>query len=144
MVRGAFEVGHALQDNRNERLLNYRYQLLQLAAAGERFGIVGVLLSPIIAAFSLQLGGVLLFAGVVSLFSGIATQLLVVPIEWEAGFSIALPLLTKGAYIAPQDGAAVRLLFLACALSRLAHALADIIDGRHWLRVIGLWRPSRS
>ena len=135
-VRVAFEFGHALQDRNNSSLLKFRDGLLALARLGEQVGS-GALLTGLIMAFMVPpVAGLLLFVGLVSLLTGAAVHLLLLPIEWQASFTFALPLLSNESYISSQDQLAVRQLLLACAFSRLAYALANLLDARHWLSVL--------
>ncbi len=138
VVRAAFEVGHALQDRKNASVLKYRDGLLHLARLGEQVGSGALLSAFIMALLVPPVGGLLLFIAVVSMLTGAAVHLVLVPIEWQASFNFALPLLSEGRYVHRRDQAAVRQLLLACAFSRLAYALANLLDGRHWLRVLGL------
>ncbi|OMH39370.1 zinc metallopeptidase [Motiliproteus sp. MSK22-1] len=136
VVRVAFEFGHALQDRNNNSLLKFRDGLLALARLGEQIGS-GALLTGLIMAFMVPpVAGLLLFVALVSLLTGAAVHLLLLPIEWQASFTFALPLLSNGSYISSQDQLAVRQLLLACAFSRLAYALANLLDARHWLSVL--------
>ncbi|MEH6649588.1 MAG: zinc metallopeptidase [Motiliproteus sp.] len=138
LVRAAFEVGHAIQDNRQQRLSHYRQGLISLAHHGERLGSGALLLAPLVAILIPSLGGWLLFCAVVSMLSGAMVHLVILPIEWQAGFHIALPMLKQIAPLGPQDQHAVRQILAACAFSHFAYALANLLDGRHWLSVLGL------
>ncbi len=139
LVRAAFEVGHALQDKHKGALSRYRHGLLELAGHGERLGSGALLLAPLCALLVPKLGGLLLICALISMLTGALIQLLVIPIEWQAGFQFALPLLIQS-QLEQQDQQAVREILTACALSHFAYALANLLDGRHWLKALGL-RP---
>jgi len=141
VVRAAFEVGHALQDRHNESVLRYRDGLLALARLGERIGSSALLTAFIMALLVPPVAALLLFVALVSMLTGAAVHLLLVPIEWRAGFDFTLPLLNDGGYVHPQDKAALKQLLLACVFSRFAYALANLLDGRHWLTVLELRKP---
>ncbi|MEH6470483.1 MAG: zinc metallopeptidase [Halopseudomonas sp.] len=136
LVRAAFEVGHAIQDQQRGALSRYRQGLLELAGYGERLGSGALLLSPIIALLVPSLGGLLLFCAIVSMLTGAMVHMMVIPIEWQAGFQFALPLL-KQSQFGQQDQIAVKEILTACALSHFAYALANLLDGRHWLKALG-------
>lgn len=136
LVRAAFEVGHALQDKQQGALSRYRQGLLELAGYGEKLGSGALLLSPFIALLLPSLAGLLLFCALISMLTGAMIELLVVPIEWQAGFQFALPLL-KQSHLLAQDQQAVREILMACALSHFAYSLANLLDGRHWLKALG-------
>lgn len=137
LVRAAFEVGHAVQDKKQHRLSHYRQGLLSLARYGERLGSGALLLAPLIAIAIPSLGGMLLFCAVVSMLTGAMVHLIIVPLEWQAGFQIALPMLKQIAPLGQQDQQAVRQILTACAFSHFAYALANLLDGRHWLSILG-------
>lgn len=137
LVRAAFEIGHVLQYQRQGALSRYRQGLLELAAYGERLGSGALLLSPLLALLLPNLGGLLLICAIISMLTGAMIELLVIPIEWQAGFQFALPLL-KQSHLPAQDQRAVEAILTACALSHSAYALANLLDGRHWLKALGL------
>ncbi len=138
LVRAAFELGHAMQDKKKHRLSSYRQGLLTLAKHGERMGSGALLLAPLVAIAIPGLGGLLLFCAVVSMLTGAMVHLVMVPIEWQAGFQFALPMLKQIAPMDSQDQQAVRQIMTACAFSHFAYALANLLDGRHWLSILGL------
>lgn len=140
LVSAAFEVGHALQDKQRSGLSRYRQGLLELAGYGERLGSGALLLAPLIALLVPSLGVLLLFCAVVSMLTGTMVHLVVIPIELQAGFQFALPLLANSR-LQQQDQQAIREILTACALSHFAYSLANLLDVRHWLKVLGL-KPS--
>lgn len=140
VVRAAYEIGHALQHQRNSALAYFRHGLLTLARTGERLGSGALLAAPLVALFAPPLAGLLLFIALVSMVTGAAIHLVLLPIEWQASFHLAKPLLAEGRFVPHQEKAAVQQLLLACAFSQLAYALANLLDGRHWLKVLGLWK----
>lgn len=144
LVRAAFEIGHALQHKRDAPTARFRVRLLWLARLGEKFGSAFLLASPLVALPAPPLAVLLLFVAIVSMLTGAAIHLVVLPIEWQAAFRYALPLLHAERYIGPRDREAVTQLMTACACSQLAYALANLLDGRHWLKALGLWRSRRA
>lgn len=138
VVRAAFEVGHAAQDAKDTSVLRFREGILRLAKLGEWVGSGALLSAPLMAIVLPPFAGLLLFVALVSMLTGAAVHVVLLPIEWQAGFAFALPLLNDGSYVREEDQAAVKQLLIACAFSRLAYALANLLDGRHWLRVLGL------
>jgi len=142
--RAAFEVGHALQHHRDEGLLHYKEGLLRLARLGEVGGSGGLLLAPFLAPFTPAIAMLLLFCALVSMITGAAVHLVVLPIEWQAGFALAMPILEQHRPLNPAQRRAAREVMLACTCSRLAFALSDLLDGRHWLKAVGFKRKPRS
>ena len=137
LVQAAYEVGHALQDRKRAALSDFRSGLLQLTAKGEQLGSFALILSPLVALLNMDIAGLLLFFAVVSMLAGTLVQLMILPLELQAGFEFGLPLLKDSARIKQQDQDAVRQLMTACALSHFANALANLLDCRHWLKALG-------
>jgi len=142
--RAAFEVGHALQHHRDEGLLHYKEGLLRLARLGEVGGSGGLLLAPFLAPFTPVIAALLIFCALVSMITGAAIHLVLLPIEWQAGFALAMPVLEQHQPLNPAQRRAAREVMLACTCSRLAFALSDLLDGRHWLKAVGLKRKPHA
>ncbi|WP_165840150.1 zinc metallopeptidase [Motiliproteus coralliicola] len=141
LVKAAYEVGHAWQDHRKAAAGRFRAGLLHLAEQGEQIGSGALLLSPLVALLEPSIGATLLFCAVVSMLTGALVHLIIIPLEWQASFEYALPLLVRSQQIKQQDRPAVKQLLAACALSPFAYALANLLDGRHWLKVLGFRLP---
>jgi Zn-dependent membrane protease YugP len=60
-------------------------------------------------------------------------HLVTLPVEIDASFGKALPVLTEGNYIQPQDEAAVRRILRAAALTYVAGSLASLLNLARWL-----------
>ena len=65
--------------------------------------------------------------------SRIVLHLVTLPMEWDASFGKALPIITQGRYVAPTEERAVRRVLRAAALTYLAAALADLLSVWRWL-----------
>ncbi|WP_207060862.1 zinc metallopeptidase [Motiliproteus sp. SC1-56] len=143
VVRAAYEVGHAVQHQHNGDMARFREGLLTLARFGEKLGSGAFLVAPLMAIVLPPAAGLLLFVALVSMLTGAVIHLVLLPMEWQASFHLARPLLAESRYVPHQESGAVRQLLLACAFSQLAYALANLLDGRHWLKVLGL-RQERS
>ena len=63
-------------------------------------------------------------------------HLLTLPVEFDASFNKALPLLKQGRYIPESDYKAARQILLACALTYVAAALTDLLNIWRWIRVL--------
>ena len=129
--------GHAVQHQQLSTLCRCRQGLLELAEHGELAGSSILLLSPLTGLLNPDFGGLLLFCGVAIMLGCTLVRLLVVPIEWQAGFQIALPLLNHSAQFDEHDQLAFRQLMTACVVSRSANALVSLLDSRHWLKAMG-------
>ena len=58
------------------------------------------------------------------------------PVEFDASFGKALPVLTRGRYLGAGDLPAARSVLTAAAFTYVAAALAALIDVARWVRVL--------
>lgn len=137
IVIAAHEVGHALQDASDYRPLRWRHRLVGFANFAQQLGNGLILATPIIAAITrLPSAGLLLLAGgIASIGSAALVHLITLPVEWNASFKRALPLLEAGGYISKQDLPAARHILRAAAFTYVAGALASLLNLLRWLRV---------
>jgi Zn-dependent membrane protease YugP len=132
------EVGHAIQFHRNEPLIRLRTRFAPYARLAERAGIMAIMIMPVILAITRvpHAAGLMIAAGVLSMLSAVVFHLLTLPVEWDASFNKALPILTGGEYIAPGEEKAVRSVLKAAALTYVAAALADLLSLWRWLLIL--------
>jgi Zn-dependent membrane protease YugP len=134
----AHEFSHALQHFKSPATLKFRTWIAQKAVKAEKAGAIALLILPIVGALS-RIPGVfaatvlLAFAG---MFMGVLTQLITLPVEWDASFNKALPILKEGGYIQPHQEAAVAKILKAAALTYLASALRDVFRFGKLFRII--------
>lgn len=134
----AHEVGHALQDAAGERLLSVRQALARLATYADRAAGVFFIAAPFLAilartplAFAALLG-----LGIVLLGVRVVVTLVTLPVEFDASFRKALPILEEGQYLEPNDLPAARSVLRAAALTYVASALVTLIDLARWIRLL--------
>ena len=79
-------------------------------------------------------------AGVVVLVAGMATMgistfvhLLTLPVELDASFRRALPVLQQGNYLSPEDERGARRILTAAALTYVAASLASLLNLWRWI-----------
>jgi hypothetical protein len=139
VVVAAHEVGHALQDHLGYEPLQWRSHLVVLAQRAEKLGAGIMMVLPLVALItrSPAAGGVTFVAGLISIATTTVVHLVTLPVELDASFNRALPLLKAGRFIGAGDERAARRILLACALTYLAAALASLFNVWRWLR---LWR----
>lgn len=136
VVAAAHEVGHALQHSEGYGPLELRTQLAGYAAIADRVASVLLWLLPIAACAgapprAVMAGTVLLAA---ALLSTVAVHLVTLPVELDASFGRALPLLQEGGYLGEEDMVAARGILWACALTYVASALASVLN--LWRRLV--------
>ena len=138
VVVATHEVGHAIQDQQGYTPLYLRTRWVVAAQKAERLGVVLMISIPVIAAVTrVPAAGVLMFlAGLASLLTPVLIHLITLPVEWDASFKRALPLLETGEYIPKDDLPAARRILTACALTYVANALASLLNLWRWIRVL--------
>ena len=79
-----------------------------------------LILSPLLFVFRPGLGFVALFFYLGTALLNVLVHLLTLPLEWDASFSKALPLLVKGKYITKKQLPAAREILTAAVFTYLA------------------------
>ncbi len=133
----AHEVGHAIQDFDGYRPLRLRTQLAKVSVGLTRAGSLLVILAPI-AAIALRnpaLTWLALGAGVAGLLFSALLHLITLPVEFDASFGRALPLLEKADLLQEPDYPHARRILRAAALTYVAQALFGLAAAWRWLRL---------
>lgn len=138
MVVAAHEVGHAIQHATNYRPFHWRNKLVVFAQHAEKVGSMLMLVIPVVGLLSRSpvASGVVMLMGLATMMSAVLVHFVTLPVEWNASFSRALPILQKGDYLQSDDMKAARKILLACALTYLAQSLMSMINLWRWLRVL--------
>ena len=133
----AHEVGHAIQHFRKEPLLAWRTRLAIFANAVQKFGVSAMMIMPIVTALTRApaLGGFLFFIGIGSMFMATLVHLVTLPVETDASFNKALPILESG-YIEKEDIPKVRQILRAAALTYLAGSLSSLLNLWRWIAIL--------
>ena len=134
----AHEVGHAIQDQQGDKRLATRTKLVPIVEKVGRWSVAIISLSPVIGIitrhpmpFSL-----LLFIGLSGFIARMMMHALTLPIEFDASFSKALPLLREGNYVSLSNEKAVSRILKAASLTYVSAALADILNIGRWMVII--------
>lgn len=138
VVVAAHEVGHAMQDATNSVLLKNRTKLARTAAMVERIGTIVIIAAPLAAILIRHPVGILLevAAGLCILSLSVVLHLFTLPVEFDASFNRALPVLRHGRYIPDDDLPAARSILRAAAFTYVAGALMSLINIARWLRIL--------
>ncbi len=138
VVVAAHEVGHALQDRDGYAPLADRGRTERSARKIQRLGSIILIAAPIVALvvrspalFLIQIG-----AGIVTMASGVVASLITLPVELDASFKRALPILDQGGYVPKEDLPAARRLLQAAALTYVASSLMSLLNLWQWLRLL--------
>ncbi len=134
----AHEVGHAIQDARNEPLFRRRQTLAALAIRGQQVGGIVLVAAPLVmlATRAPGLGLAFLILAIGSMFVGTLVHLVTLPVELDASFGKALPLLAEGDYLFDGDLPHARRILQAAALTYVAASLASLLNLGRWLAVL--------
>ena len=140
LVIAAHETGHAMQDATQYPPLQKRTELAKRAATIERIGAVVMLAAPVMVllARSPYVLGFELLAGALILGTTILMHAYTLPVELDASFRRALPVLKAGKYIPDSDLPAARQLLRAAAFTYVAAAGMSLLDVVRWFRVLRL------
>lgn len=134
----AHEVSHAIQHARGERGFARRVDLVKNLIWVERLASVTLLLAPVV--FVLVKAPILLVAQVVAglllLTIRVAVHVVTLPVELDASFGKALPVLQSGGYLSAADLPAARSVLQAAAWTYVAAALATLLDVARWFRML--------
>ena len=134
----AHEVGHAIQHHRGDRHLAARTRLAPLANQISRIGVFAIAMAPLLGLITRHPVPFSLMAllGLSGLVAKVVIHLITLPTEWDASFGKALPILTKGQYVAPGEEQVVKKILRAAALTYVAAALAEVLNLARWAAIL--------
>jgi len=130
----AHEVGHAIQHQRNEPKLALRHRLVKVAQTTQQLGAGAMFLLPVVVAITRapSAGLIMVAIGLGSMASATLVHLVTLPVELDASFGKALPILKAGHYVQPGDETAVQRVLRAAALTYVASSLASLLNLARW------------
>jgi uncharacterized protein len=138
VVIAAHEVGHAIQDAQDYAPLKARTRLALQAEQIQKVGFVVMLAAPIVmivfrspAAIFLEIA-----AGLIILSMTVLMHIFTLPVEFDASFARAMPLLKDGRLLPQNDIPAARQILTAAALTYVASAALSLLDVMRWFRVL--------
>lgn len=133
----AHECGHALQHAAREPLFMWRSHVAWISIWSTRAGSFLLFAAPFLVVVShapsvaiLNILGAFLIMGV-----AIIMQLITLPVELDASFKKALPLLASG-YLKPEQMPAARKILQAAAWTYVAASLASLLNFWRWMAVL--------
>ena len=131
------EVGHAIQHHRKESMLALRGKLVVVASISEKIGSLAFILMPIVVGITRipHLSLVMILLVILSMFVAVIVHFVTLPVEWDASFAKALPILQEG-YVSPDELIAVRKVLRAAALTYVAASLAGVLNLWRWLALL--------
>ncbi len=138
VVIAAHEAGHAMQDATDYAPLAARTRLAKQAMRMEKVAAVVMLAAPVVMAIAKSphlllievLFGALIFGSTILLHA------LTLPVEFDASFRRALPVLKAGRYVRDEDLPAARSILRAAAFTYVAAAGMSLLDVMRWFRIL--------
>lgn len=134
----AHEVGHAIQHRDGDRLFLARIRMAQLAQKLEIGAAILFATAPLVLAFvrSPVIAVVQVAVALLLLGSRLAIHVVTLPMEFDASFGKALPVLSGGGYLHENDVPAARSVLRAAALTYVASALVTLLDLTRLIRIL--------
>ncbi|KZZ41563.1 MAG: zinc metallopeptidase [Saccharospirillaceae bacterium] len=136
VVVAAHEVGHALQHHKKETLFQTRTWLAHIAYWAQKTAPLALVVAPVLVSVAPGASRWALLAAVGAMLLGTLMHFLTLPVEWDASFNKALPLLEEGKYFNPQDMQSARQILRAAAFTYVAGSLASLLNIWRWLRYL--------
>ncbi|WP_229266527.1 zinc metallopeptidase [Leptospira sp. severe_002] len=133
----AHEVSHAIQHARGEPAFRRRFELVSKLIWVERLATVVLLLAPVIfiLVHAPLLVGLQILAAIAMMGIGVAVHIVTLPVEFDASFGKALPVLEGRRYLSEEDMPAARSVLKAAAYTYVAAALSTLLNIARWFRV---------
>ncbi len=133
----AHEVSHALQHQQQHRGFMHRQRRLRLAVMIERFGAMALMVTPVIFLITRvpQTTLITLLLGASGMIASLWVQLMNLPVELDASFNKALPILAEG-YLHQDDLPGARKVLKAAAMTYVAAALASLLNIGRWIAIM--------
>ena len=134
----AHEVGHAIQDSRGESLFLARQKLVKAAMVGERIAGMMLVAAPLVLMLTRlpQAGALTIMIGIVSMALGTLVHLMTLPVEFDASYGKALPILKEGDYLYDGDLEHAEKILKAAALTYVAASLTSLLNLGRWVAVL--------
>ena len=133
----AHEVSHAIQHARGEPAFTRRVELVRQLVWVERLAMGVLMLAPVLLILvrSPALLLLQLVAGLALLGIREVVHVVTLPVEFDASFAKALPVLEGRRYLSGPDMPGARSVLRAAAFTYVAAALATLLDVARWFRI---------
>jgi len=131
----AHEIGHALQHKSGYQPLSVRSRLARFSWYAEKIAAMLLVAFPFISLLTRvpAVGIFTLACGLIILILPVLVHLITLPVEWDASFKRALPVLVAGEYIPESAIPIAKQILTAAALTYLAASLASILNFYRWM-----------
>lgn len=132
------EVAHAIQDAEGYGPLKLRTRIVVSVRNIQRLGSAILLATPLIGILTRAPSVILLEigAGIAFMATSVVAHAVTLPVELDASFKRALPILESGEYLDQQDLPAARKVLKAAAYTYISAALMSLLNIMSWLRML--------
>lgn len=134
----AHEIGHALQDKHNYPELKQRTALVERATIMQKFAGIALMITPFLIplAHTPMIALLTFAAGFIAMGVPVIIHLSTLPVEFDASFKRALPLLEQGDYLSKRDHRIAKKILFACAMTYVAASLSSLFNLWKWLKAL--------
>ncbi|QCU89269.1 zinc metallopeptidase [Thiomicrorhabdus sediminis] len=134
----AHEIGHALQDKEDYPELKQRTALVERAALMQKFAGMALMITPLLIplAHTPMVALITFAAGFIAMGVPVIIHLSTLPVEFDASFKRALPLLKEGQYLSKKDQKTAKRILFACAMTYVAASLSSLFNLWKWLKAL--------
>ncbi len=131
----AHEIGHAIQHKFGYKPLELRSRMARFSWYAEKIAAMMLVAFPFLTLLtrSPPVGIFTLACGLTILILPVLVHLITLPVEWDASFKRALPVLIAGKYIPESAVPIAKRILTAAALTYLAASLASILNFYRWM-----------
>ena len=134
----AHEVGHAIQHRNGYLPFELRQRIVSVAIGAEKIGALVMIAIPFMALVSRspRLGLIMFILAIGSMLIGTLVHFVTLPVEWDASFKRALPILKEGEYISDREMKHAHKILTAAALTYVSGSLASLLNLGRWIAVL--------
>jgi len=134
----AHEVGHAIQHRNGYLPFELRQRVVFVAMAAEKVGALAMIALPLLALVSRspRLGIIMFIIAIGSMLIGTLVHFITLPVEWDASFKRALPILKQGEYISDREMKHANKILKAAALTYVSGSLASLLNLGRWIAIL--------
>lgn len=133
----AHETGHALQHAVEQPMFQLRTRLAVIAVQSGKLGMLLLVSAPFLALITRSPAAALVpvIGAFLVMGMGVVVQLITLPVEMDASFNKALPILKQG-YLREDQVKAAKRILQAAAWTYVAASMASLLNFGRWLMVM--------
>jgi len=134
----AHEIGHALQDQENYEPLQQRTELIIRSQWMQKFSAGALMATPFLIPLlhTPFIAFITFTAGFIAMGIPVIIHLTTLPVEHDASFNRALPLLKEGNYLNEKELKNSKKILKACAMTYVAASLSSLFNLWKWFKAV--------